>query len=150
MDVQMIEKRSVPLASGATQTYPAGWSGSVPTEFGAQWVAEGAAIPLLGASAHGFTPEQHAVLAYAADQALAIAAEQQAAAESGAVDDSAAAGDDLTEELPTVSEDDISLDELTKAELLELADGIEGADKMRKSELVEAIKARQSAPAAAE
>lgn len=146
----MIEKRSVPLASGAMQTFPAGWTGNVPNECGAQWVAEGAAVPLLGASAQSFTPEQHAVLAYAADQALAIAAEQQAAAQSDAVDASADAGDELTEELPNASDDDLALEDLTKAELLELAVGIEGSDKMRKSELIEAIKARQSGAAATE
>lgn len=145
----MIEKRSVPLASGATQTFPAGWTGNVPNECGAQWVAEGAAVPLLGASAQSFTPEQHAVLAYAADHALAIAAEQQAAEQNGTADASGDS-DDLTDELPDGSDDEISLDELTKAELLELAAGIDGADKLRKSELIEAIKARQNAPAAAE
>lgn len=140
MDVQMIEKRSVPLASGATQTFPAGWIGSVADELAAQWIAEGAAVGVAGVSSQGFTPAQHAVLAAAADQALLLAAQEQVAEEQQGE------GGEGGEKEP-----EISLDDLRKDELLELAvqAGIEGAGEMRKDELLDALKALQQ-PAADE
>lgn len=139
----MIEKRDVPLASGAKQTFPAGWSGNVPNELGAQWIAEGAAVPVLGASAQSFTPEQHAVLAMAADQALAMAAAQQADgnATDGAAGGEGGGGDGEAD----ANAEDLQLEDLTKAELLEIADGIDGAARMNKADLIAAIKERRAA-----
>jgi len=139
MDVQMIEKRDVPLASGAKQTFPAGWSGNVPNEIGAQWVAEGAAVPVLGASAQSFTPEQHAILALVADETLRMAEQQTLQGTDGG----AATGGP---EQPAADEGgELQLADLTKAELLGLAEGIDGAARMNKADLIAAIEARQAA-----
>lgn len=70
MDVLMLKERRVTLPSGATQTFPAGWSGDVPDLEARQWVEEGAAERLSPAApvAAPFTPRQAAILAGAADE----------------------------------------------------------------------------------
>ncbi len=148
MDVQMIEKRSVQLASGATHTFPAGWTGQVPNDIAAQWIGEGAAVSVLGNSAQGFTPEQHAILALVADETLRLAGEHQAL--QGGEGDPTGGEPTDTDEQETEDPAELQLDDLTKVELVELAAGrIDGAARMNKADLVAALKALP-APAAQE
>lgn len=72
MDVLIIEKRAIKLPSGAVVTYPAGWSGAVPDEHGAAWVAEGAAQALGSEQLPTtLTAQQTAVLGALANDILA-------------------------------------------------------------------------------
>lgn len=74
MDIVIItEGAKRKLASGATVTYPVGWSGDVPDDDARGFIAERRARAATG-SAVTFTNEETAVLKAAAQQALAGAA----------------------------------------------------------------------------
>lgn len=70
MEVMMLEKRSRPLPSGATQNYPKDWSGDVPEEFARAWINDGGAVAVAGASGAMFTEDQAFVLRHAANQMI--------------------------------------------------------------------------------
>jgi hypothetical protein len=80
MDVLCLAPCKRKLVSGATVTHPKDWSGDVPDEDARRWIAEGTAQPLGGILQPGqqFTPDQAAVLAHVAQNALDIIAQQGA------------------------------------------------------------------------
>lgn len=75
MEIRMKAPGSFNLPSGAVQTCPENWTGEVPEETAAYFVNQGLAEIIADPGTALFTPEQAAVLAAAADQALAIVAE---------------------------------------------------------------------------
>lgn len=85
MDVTILKPGcTIPLASGAEESYPVKWSGNVPDHYGETWIAEGKAERVAGAQAFpGFTEDEAFVLKAAAQQAIAVA---NAAAEGLTVD----------------------------------------------------------------
>ena len=119
MLVKLKSERRLKLNSVSTKTYPAGWSGQVDDTVAERWVAEGAAEPVITEAS--------------------VLAEITAAVKAEAVAKSS-----------TSSADDISLDTLSVNELRQVAAsaGLDGASKMKKAELLAALKALQAEPEA--
>lgn len=109
------------LNAVSTKVYPAGWSGQVPDEMALKWIGEGKAEPVIN---------EQTVLA---DITKAVKAEAEAAAKAAVA--------------PARPDEEINLDELTLAELREVAAEakLEGASRMRKADLLAALKARLAA-----
>ena len=120
------------LPSGAVQTWPIGWQGTVPDHIGQVWVDAGRARDVTPpVNAAGFTPRQAETLRTIADNVNAA---------------HDADGSTTTTE-PVVLE----YAKLPVAELREIAEliGVEGFAQMRKAELVAALKPRNAEVVAA-
>lgn len=77
MRVKTLKVRTLRLDAINTKSWPAGWSGDVPDELAAMWIAEGAAVagePVQVTKPVEFTVDQAAVLAAAANEILKAAA----------------------------------------------------------------------------
>jgi len=118
MQVKMIAARDVTMSALSTKTYPADWIGEVPDEIARRWISEGVAADL--------TPT-------AATPAFTLAETAALKAAAGAI---IAAAEDAGAEDPV--ENDIALEDLTLAELRELADqaGLDVPPRAKKAELV--------------
>lgn len=114
------------LNAVSTKIYPAGWSGQVPDELALKWIEEGKAEPVIN---------EQTVLA---DITKAVKAEAEAAAQETPAPAQVQGPGEAGE---------ISLDELTLAELRQVASEarIEGASRMKKADLVVILKQRLAA-----
>ncbi len=137
MRVKFLVETTVRLDSINSKIYPEGWAGEVPDQLGADVIQQGLAVyvePTLTQLPPGqqFTAEQAAVLAAAADIALQQANQEQQGDGAGHAGDGSGTAD---------AGDELQLEDLTKAELLELAEkaGLEGVKKLNKAELLEAL-----------
>lgn len=122
MDIILVEKREIKLPSGAVVSYPAGWSGAVPDEYGAAWVAEGAAQYTGVEIPPALTPQQTQVLAAVANEIIEEATGVAPMQKIG----------ELTEDEQTTA---FTLDDLTFDELLAVAAevGVTVPAKVRKA-----------------
>jgi len=141
MDITVVaDKLEMPLPSGAKQSFPKNWSGSVPDDFGADALKAGKAILTATVQSTEFSNEQKAILKAAADQILA----QQAALTAAQQTTPPPAVEAIN---PETGE---PLEDMTVAQLVELAETleIEGGKKLKKAELIAAIVAALTALAA--
>lgn len=150
-------KRKLP--SGAEQSYPVAWSGDVPHEAAAGWIAEGKAERLAGASFSGLTAEETQVLKVAAQHALGIVAQHQANEadagetidpETGEIitsEDLDESGEGESEAAETDVDEALKLEDLTVTELRGLAKSrdIKNTSRMREAELIAALTAPPAA-----
>jgi hypothetical protein len=147
MRLKFLVETTVKIDRVSSKTYPSDWSGEVPDALAGEIIEQGLAVHIPVSIAdlppgQQFTAEQAAVLAHAADEALAAArADGEGTNDHQDIGDGEGDADEVDGEGPG------TFDGLLKDELLELAivAGIEGAKSMRKDELLEALKKHQAA-----